>query len=131
MGTYIAVSLAAGLLFGVLDGILNGNPLARRLFAAYAPIARPRINVAAGVAIDLAYGFLLAAIYLQLAPSLPGATGLAKGAAYGVVVWFFRVVMAAASNYLTFAIPARALLYTLAAGLLEMLILGLLVGYTI
>ena len=32
MFRYILVSLGSGLLFGILDGLLNANPLAARLY---------------------------------------------------------------------------------------------------
>ena len=37
---YIAVSLLSGLLFGVMDGVINANPLAVKLYAVYQPIMR-------------------------------------------------------------------------------------------
>jgi hypothetical protein len=65
---YLIVSIGSGILFGVLDGVIHANPLARRLFAAYEPIARTSINVPAGVIIDLGYGFALAGMFLLLYP---------------------------------------------------------------
>lgn len=131
MGTYIAVSVAGGLLFGVMDGLINANPLAVRLLEVYKPIARTSLNVVAGVAIDLAYGFLLAGLFLLLYPSLPGGTGLLKGAAFALVVWLLRVVMSAASQWMMFDVPPKTLLYGLATGLGEMLVLGVLYGLTL
>ena len=79
---YVVVSVAAGVLFGVMDGVIYANPWARRLFAAYAPIAKASVNVAAGVVIDLVYGFVLAGAFLLLYRSLPGKSGLAKGLSF-------------------------------------------------
>ncbi len=129
--TYIALSLASGILFGVMDGLLNGNPLGARLLAAYKPIARSSINIPAGVVIDLAYGFLMAAIFLLLNPALPGASGLVKGLSFGLLAWFFRVLMNAASQWMMFKVPASTLLYNLGGGLLEMLVIGVLYGLTL
>ena len=131
MVRYIVVSIGSGILFGFMDGVINANPLARRLFEVYQPIARTSINVPAGVIIDLAYGFIMAAIFLLLYNSLPGETGLLKGLSFAGLAWFFRVVMYAASQWMTTQIPAGAVLYILAAGLVEMLILGILYGLTL
>ena len=76
---YLMVSVGSGILFGVLDGILNANSLARRLFAVYAPIARTSVNAPAGVLIDLGYGFALAGMFLLLYPCLPGPSGQQSG----------------------------------------------------
>jgi hypothetical protein len=35
----ILVGLASGVLFAVLDALINANPLAQRILAAYKPIA--------------------------------------------------------------------------------------------
>ena len=50
MWRQIVIGLIAGVAFLVLDGVLNANPLAQRLYAAYEPIARPNVNVLAGSA---------------------------------------------------------------------------------
>ncbi len=126
--TYIALSLVSGILFGVMDGLLNGNPLAARLLAVYKPIARSAISIPAGVLIDLAYGFIMAAIFLVLYRALPGVSGVLKGLSFGVLAWVFRVLMNAASQWVMFKIPVPTLLYNLAAGLLEMLVIGVLYG---
>ena len=128
---YIIVSLVSGILFGILDGVINANPLAQRLYAVYKPIARTSINPLGGIVIDLLYGFVLAAVFLLLYKSLPGESGLVKGVSFAFLVWFFRVVMYAASQWVMFNIPVEALLYSLAAGLGEILILGVLYGLTL
>ncbi len=128
---YILVSVVSGILFGILDGVINANPLARRLYAVYKPIARTSINPLAGMLIDLVYGFIMAGVFLLLYASLPGETGLVKGISFAFLAWFFRVVMSAASQWVMFRVPAQALLYSLAAGLGEMLILGVLYGLTL
>ncbi len=53
MAEYLIVSVVAGILFGVMDAALNGNPIARKLFAVYDPIAKTEINIPVGLAIDL------------------------------------------------------------------------------
>jgi hypothetical protein len=131
MKRYLIVSLSSGILFGLLDGLMNANPWAQQLFEVYKPIARTAINPMVGVLIDLAYGFIMAALYLLLRPSLPGKTGIAKGVAYAVIVWFFRVAMYAGSQWVMFNVTAESMLYVLAAGLAEMLILGVFYGLTL
>ena len=128
---YIIVSVVSGILFGVLDGVINANPLAQRLYEVYKPIARTSINPLAGSVIDLVYGFIMAGVFLLLYTSLPGETGLVKGVSFACLVWFFRVVMYAASQWVMFNVPVVALLYSLVAGLGEMLILGVLYGLTL
>ncbi len=128
---YIIVSIISGILFGVLDGVIHANPLAQRLYEIYKPIARTSINPLAGIVIDLVYGFIMAGVFLLLYKSLPGETGLAKGMSFACLVWFFRVVMYAASQWMMFNVTIEALLYSLIAGLGEMLILGVLYGLTL
>jgi hypothetical protein len=131
MVRYIVVSIAGGVLFGILDGVINANPLAQSLYRVYQPIAKPSIDPLAGSLIDLVYGFVMAGVFLLLYQSLPGRTGPVKGLSFAGLVWFFRVVMSVASQWMMFAVPGEALLYTLVAGLGEMLILGVLYGATL
>ena len=128
MTSYIIVSVISGILFGILDGLINANPIANKLYEVYKPIAKPSVNFLAGMIIDLAFGFILAALFLLVYPSLPGEVGFVKGVSFALMVWFFRVVMSVASQWMMFTVPLKALLYTLLAGLSEMLILGILYG---
>jgi hypothetical protein len=128
MGPYLLASIASGILFGILDGVINANPLAQRLYRAYSPIMKKSINILAGVGIDLAYGFIMAAIFLLLYQSLPGETGLVKGLSFGLLAWFFRVLMSAASSWVMFDVPASLIIYNLMTGLAEMDLIGLLYG---
>jgi hypothetical protein len=124
---YIVVSAGSGILFGAMDGLLNANPLAQRLYEVFQPIARRTLNMPAALAIDLVYGFALAGIFLLLFNSLPGQS-VVKGLIFGLLVWFLRVVMQVVTQWMMFSIPASTLGYTLAVGLVEMLVLGLLYG---
>jgi len=128
---YIVVSIVSGILFGILDGVINANPLAQRLYQVYKPIAKTSVNPLAGMVIDLVYGFVMAGVFLLLYKSLPGGTGLVKGMSFACLVWFFRVVMYTASQWVMFNVPIEALLYSLVTGLGEMLILGVLYGLTL
>ncbi len=131
MRRYIIISIISGVLFGLLDGIIHANPVAVNLYTVFAPLARQSINVPAGMLIDLLYGFMLAGLFLLLYRSLPGSTGLKKGVSFAVIVWFLRVVMGSASQWMMFTIPETALLYTLLSGFFEMLVLGILYGATL
>ena len=105
---YAVVSVVSGILFGILDGVINANPLAQRLYEVYKPIARTTINPLAGIVIDLVYGFIMAGVFLLLYVSLPGETGLVKGVSFSFLTWFFRVVMSTASQWVMFRIPVKA-----------------------
>jgi hypothetical protein len=131
MIAYIIVSVVSGILLGILDGVINANPFARKIYEVYKPIARTSINPVAGIMIDLIYGFVMAGMFLLLYKCLPGETGLIKGLSFAVLVWFFRVVMSAASQWMMFNVPVEAVLYSLVTGLGEMLMLGLLYGLTL
>ena len=128
MINYIVISIIGGLLFGILDGMINANPLAAKLYRVYQPIAKTSINFVAGIIIDLAYGFILAGLYLLLYPSLPGEGGLVKGICFALIVWFLRVVMRVLSQWMMYKVPLKTLLYALFAELGELLILGILYG---
>jgi hypothetical protein len=125
---YIIVSIVSGILFGTMDTVVNANPLARRLFKVYKPIAKTTLNVPLGVVIDLVYGFIMAGIFLLLYTALPGEIGLVKGISFTILAWFFRVVMSVASNWMMYKVPGKTLVYTLLTGLGEMLVLGILYG---
>ncbi len=128
---YVIVSIASGILFGVLDGLIHANPIAQQLYTVYKPIAKTAINPVAGIMIDLVYGFVLAGVFLRLAPSLPGHSGIIKGISFALLMWFFRVVMYVATQWMMLTIPVTTLLYMLITGLGEMLLLGILYGLTL
>jgi len=128
MASYVIVSIVSGILFGVMDGVLNANPVAQRLYQVFQPIAKKSLNFVAGFTIDLVYGFVIAGVFLLLYQALPGSIGLLKGIVFALLVWFFRVVMQVASQWLMYTVPVKTLLYSLAAGLGEMLILGIIYG---
>ena len=128
MIAYIIVGIISGVLFGVLDGLINANPLAQSLYQVYKPITKTSINALAGITIDLIFGLVMAGAFLLLYQSLPGEVGWVKGISFAILIWFFRVVMYVASQWVMFNVPVSALLYTLITGLAEMQILGILYG---
>jgi hypothetical protein len=131
MTSYVIISIVSGILFGIMDGLINANPQATRLFEVYQPIAKKSVNLAAGIVIDLVSGFILAAFFLLVYPILPGETGLVKGVSFALMAWFLRVVMSTASTWMMFKVPLKTLGYSLLTGLGEMLILGVLYGLTL
>lgn len=131
MTGFIIVSVASGILFGTMDGLINANPLARRLYEVYRPIARTSLNPLAGILIDLVFGFVMAGLFWLLYASLPGDTGWIKGFSFALIAWFFRVAMSVASQWVLFNVPGKALLYSLLTGMGEMLVLGLFYGLTL
>lgn len=128
MTEYIIAGIAGGVLFGILDGLINANPYAQKLFEIYKPIARKVMNIPAGIIIDLAYGFAMAGLFLLLYNSLPGEAGIVKGISFAFIAWFFRVVMYGVSHWMMFKVPIKTVFYILITGLAEMLVLGILYG---
>ena len=128
---YIIASIVGGFLFGTMDGVINANSYAKKLFEVYKPIAKTSINAPAGIIIDLIYGFVMAGLFLLLYKSLPGETGLLKGLSFAGIAWFFRVVMSVVSSWMTFNVPVSTLGYSLVTGLVGMLVLGILFGLTL
>ena len=122
-----AVGLAAGLLFAIMDGLINANPVAQRLYSMYRPIARKSVNAPLGLTFDLVSGIVMAFLFVALTSSLPGGW-VTKGIAFGLIAWFFRVAMGSASQAVMFQVPASTVLYGLCTGLAEMIVLGLLYG---
>lgn len=128
MLNYIIFSIIGGILFGILDGVINANPIAQKLYQVYKPLARKSLNIIAGLVIDLIYGFVLAGVFLILYQSLPGEIGIVKGISLGILVWFFRVVMSAAAQWVMYIVPLNTIIYSIFAGLGEMLLLGIFYG---
>ena len=131
MTRYVFASLGAGVLFLLLDGFLNVNPLAQRVHRAYGAIARKSMNLALAVAIDIAYGFIIAGLYLLLYQALPGTPGLVRTLSFAIILWILRDVMAALGHWVMFDVPASSHLYDIVAGLIEMLAISLFCAATL
>jgi hypothetical protein len=125
---FLGAGATAGILLSLMDGVINANPLARRLLQPYEPIARTSVNAVVGIAVDFALGFALAAIFMIVYRGLPGRAAWIKGLSFGLLVWFLRFGMATASDWVMFRLPHATLLYGLVTGLVEMIILGLVLG---
>ena len=127
---FILSSLIVGIVFGILDGLIHVNPIAENLYNVYKPITSDAVNVMARVIIDVVYGFILCGVFLLLYGSLPG-SGFVKGIAYGILIWIFRVIMYALTQWMMFTVPFSTILYIIISGLIEMLIIGGLIGLLI
>ena len=128
MVRFIIVSIVNGFLLMTMDALINGNPLGRKLYEVYSPIARTFVSIPAGIIIDLIYGFILSLVFLLFYNSLLTENGIIKGISLAVIIWFFRVAMNVISSWITYTVPAKTLLYTLATGLIEMLVIGVVLG---
>lgn len=131
MVRFIIAAVVTGILFGAMDGFINGNALAAKLMECYKPIAKSTINIPAGILIDLLYGFAITAVFIAVKPVLPSESMIIKGLVFGAGIWFFRVLMNVVSSWMMFNIPLKTLVYLLFAGLAEMLVLGILNGLII
>ncbi len=123
----LTTGIGVGIVFAVLDGLANANPVAQRLYSVYRPISRQSINAPLGLLFDIISGVVMAMLFGALAPALPGGP-ISKGLAFGVIAWFFRVAMGVAAQAVMFNIPVSALIYFLFSGFAEMVILGSLCG---
>lgn len=131
MVRYVIVSLMGGILLGFLDGLINANPYAQKLFEVYKPIAKNSVNIILGFGIDILYGFVMAAVFILLYKSLPGQTAILKGLSFGLIVTFFSVVMHVFSQLVMFKVPANTLIYMFLTGLAEILIVSVFLSLTL
>lgn len=123
----LLVGVAAGLVFAILDGLINANPVAQRLYAVYRCIARESVNAPLGLVFDLVAGIVMAFLFVAISPALP-ARRASRGVAFGLIAWFLRIAMGASSQAVMLRVPPSAPLYTLLTGLAEMIVLGLFYG---
>ena len=121
------VGLAAGLLFALMDGLINANPMAHRLYAMFRPSSRESVNAPLGLMFDLISGIVMAFVFVALAPAFRGGY-IKQGISFGLLAWFFRTAMSSASQVVMYRLPASTLLYELFTGMAEMIALGLLYG---
>jgi hypothetical protein len=122
------VGVVVGVVFVILDVVLNANPLGAQALEFYAPIARDEVLMPVGIVSDLVSGFLIVLFFTLFYSSLPSSSGIVKGIIFGLIVSFLRVVMNVAASITMFQVPMISALYALGAGILEMTILGFLAG---
>ncbi len=129
MTSYIIVSIISGILFGIMDGLINANPIANKSVQSLQGHCE-NLDQFCGRNDSSTWRMgsfwpPYSCFYIQ---ACRAKSGLLKGISFAVMVWFFRVVMSVASQWMMYKVPGKALLYTLLAGLGEMLILGILYG---
>jgi len=127
----LLVGLGAGFVFLVMDGLIHANPMAKKVYAVYISLARQSVNALAGSAIDLAYGIALTFLFSTLSPSLPGRSSMAKAMMFGLIVWFFRVVMNVAGEWVSTTVPPETHFYTLLTGLAQVLLVSAFIGWLV
>jgi hypothetical protein len=130
VGRLVIAGLVASILFLVLDAALGmlGGLIGARFFGL--PSTQPEgieSKMVAGLVFELVNGFVLAVVYAILYTCLPGA-GWVRGLSFGVLVWALRVVMWAFSTYMMTDMSPITISITVATGLLEMLIIGVVVA---
>lgn len=128
---FVVVSVFGGIFLGFLDGLINANPYAQKLYDVYKPIARSSVNIVLGFGIDILYSFVMAGLFLLLYKSLPGTTSVIKGLSFGLIVSFFSVATHVFSQLVMFKVPANALVYMFLTGLAQMLIVSIYLSLTL
>jgi hypothetical protein len=126
----ILAGIVASVLFLVLDAILGmaGGFIGAQVFGL--PFEQPpgiESKMMISPVFELINGFMLAAIYAIIHPSLPG-QGWKKGISYGLIVWGLRVVMWAFSTYMMTDMLPIMIVITVVTGLIEVLILGVVIA---
>jgi hypothetical protein len=126
----VLAGIVAAVLFLVLDmvfGMAGGWIVAQ---ISGQPIGQPagiEAKMGLGLLFELINGFLLATIYAVIYRCLPG-QGWAKGISYGFLVWALRVVMWAFSTYMMTDLSPLLIVVTVATGLIEVLVLGVVIA---
>jgi len=128
---FVVVSWACGILYWILDGVINWNPYALKLYQAHKSNVKMAFSISKSFFIYLIYGFVMAGIFLLLYKSLPGKIGIVKGMSFALIAWFFRGFMSIMTQWMMFNTPFKTMGYVAITGLLEALILGILLGLTL
>jgi hypothetical protein len=126
----VVAGIVASVLFLVLDAVLGtvGGFIGAEAFDL--PFEQPpgiEAKMKFGLIFELINGFMLAATYAVIHPSLPG-LGWKKGISYGLIVWGLRVVMWAFSTYMMTDMAPVLIVINVVTGLIEVLILGIVIA---
>ena len=130
VGRLVIAGFVASILFLVLNaalGMLGGWIGARFLGLPSTQPEGIESKMVAGMVFELVNGFMLAVIYAVIHRCLPGA-GWIKGLSYGLLVWGLRVVMWAFSTYMMTSMSPITISISVATGLVEVLILGIVIA---
>lgn len=130
---YLIISLACGILYWILDGIITWNPYAQKLYqsSAFRSNVKPAFSLLKSFCVYLVYGFAMAGIFLLLYKALPGEIGIVKGISFSLISWYFRGLMGIMLQWTFGTVPLKNMGYFAITGLSESLILGVLLGLTL
>ncbi len=123
-GIFIGLLL---IVLGVVSGFFSVNVFKMPMFVSDSTLWRQEFNPYLSVSLDIIYGIILAGLFNLLYMSIPG-EGIMKGIAFGLIIWFFKTVMAMGSIRVMFNVSDKVLIYWTFCGLLEMLVIGTVLG---
>ncbi|PIV54515.1 hypothetical protein COY52_11335 [Candidatus Desantisbacteria bacterium CG_4_10_14_0_8_um_filter_48_22] len=128
MARFILVSMASGVILGVIDYICNTGSFTEDLKGFSGQLLLSAGKAASGLGINLALGFAMTGIFILLRKSFDGVI-IAMG--FALTVWFFRVTMFFIRKWMTFKAPLNDLVYVFIAGMSQMISLGILYELTL
>ena len=123
-GIFIGLLMLAS---GVMSGFFSVAVFKLPIFVSDSTLWRREFNPALSILLDITYGIILAGLFNLLYMSIPG-KGVLKGIAFGLIIWFFKVVMAMGSIRVMFNVSDKILVYWTFSGLLELLVIGSVLG---
>lgn len=123
-GIFIGLLL---LVLGVISGFFSVSVFKLPMFVSDSTLWRREFNPALSIFLDIIYGIVLAGLFNLLYLSIPG-EGVLKGISFGLIIWFFKVVMAMGSIRIMFNVSDQILIYWTFSGLLELVIIGSILG---
>lgn len=115
------------IVLGVILGFFSVTVFKLPMFVSDSTLWRKEFNPILSVCLDIIYGIILAGLFNLLYIGIPG-EGILKGISFGLIIWFFKVVMAMGSIRIMFNVSDKVLLYWTFSGLFEMLIIGTILG---
>jgi len=123
-GIFIGLLL---LVLGVISGFFSVEVFKLPIFVSDSTLWRHEFNPALSIFLDIIYGIVLAGLFNLLYMSIPG-EGVVKGISFGLIIWFFKVVMAMGSIRIMFNVSDKILIYWTFSGLVELAIIGSVLG---
>lgn len=123
-GIFIGLLL---LVSGVISGFFSITVFKLPIFVSDSTLWRQEFSPYLSISLDIIYGIILAGLFNLLYMSIPG-KAIMKGISFGLIVWFFKTVMAMGAIRVMFNVSDKILLYWTFSGLLEMLMIGAVLG---
>jgi hypothetical protein len=112
---------------GMISGFFSVAVFKLPMFVSDSTLWRKEFNPALSILLDISYGIILAGLFNLIYMSMPG-KGVVRGIAFGLIIWFFKVVMAMGSIRVMFNVSDKILVYWTCTGLLEFLMVGMVLG---